>query len=251
MPGHFECIGLESQEEVVQAIERAVKGHFETQRADGGTRFIWRDLEGARLVVNADSSGAVVCATPSFAGETSVEVEEEEIIRDSECDFCSRLSVNVLEDGDLVYPLAVQTEEMEPDRELVEGKRRLSITLFVEEAELWTDETAYDASFDSSQMRFASQSLIPVGTFPPNFPERRRFWQRSRHKPTAHALVTGVVNETRTRRNSATEREFAWANLESLGARYDIVAPLEAVGGGFSPGNVVQASCWVIARELD
>ena len=251
MPGHFECIGLESHEEVVEAIERAASGHLETERSDGGSRFIWRDLDGARLVVNTDSGGAVVCAAPSFAGETSVDVEEQEIVRDSECAFCSRLLVNVLEDGELVYPLAAQTEEMRPDRQVVEGKRRLSITLFVEEAELWTDEMAYDETSASSEIRFAPRSLIPVGTFPPNFPKRRRFWQRRRYEPTAQALVTGVVSEARTRRNSATEREFAWANLESLGASYDIVAPLEAVGGGFSSGNVVRASCWAIAREPD
>ncbi len=202
-------------------------------------------------MVNTDSSGAVVCATPSFAGETTVEARESGVSPDRECGFCSRLLVEILEDGELAYPLAIQTEEMEPKVRPSEGTRRLSITAFAEEMEIWDDEGAYDASFDSEAPHFAARSLIPTGTFPPDFGSRRRFLRRKRFEQTAHALLTGVVKEGSMRRNSATQREFAWAVVESFGASYDLVAPSAAVPGGFTPENVVQATCWLVGRSTD
>lgn len=248
MAGHFECLGFEGQEEVMHVIEQTVREGDGEQRRDGGFRFVWREDDGARVVVNTSEAGDVLCATPSFSSESRIGVSVNGIGRDPECGFCSRLFVEVLEEGEMAYPLAVQAEDMEPTSDVAAPARsELGIAAFAEEIEVWADEAAYAHSTRDSQVPLAPQSVIPVGLFGPGQENRRWFRRTKKEPPAARALITGIVQQARLRENSETSRSFSWATVATFGGSYDVVASGREVPGGFIPNTVVQGTFWLIA----
>jgi hypothetical protein len=256
---HFECVGVAGEDEFFEllgvALERGDASAF-----DGGFReIVWRDDGGASLAVSLTSDGEVICARPSFAAAPRVPARLGAVADDPECAFCSRLLLDVVDEADeLVYPLAVELERLAPARDPAAGGRRttLALTAFAETIEAWPDEDAYDAAHPSvlagdepAQPSLAPQSLIPTGLFAEE-PKRRR-WRRSEPPaPTAHALMTGIVRAAEVRRNSVTLGEFAWLEVETYGASYDVVAAA-ADADGIGTGAVVQGMFWLIAALRD
>jgi hypothetical protein len=245
--GHYECIGVPGGEEEVFAFLTVAIDHGAARDRDGGGReILWRDPSGASVAVDTAPDGEIVCARPSFLGSSRLPVLVNGIGEDPECRFCSRLFADVLdEDGEMVYPLAVELEEIDAVLEAVpkEERRTLRVTAFADSIETWPGEEAYNEAVSDEEARFAARSLIPVGFF--TTPARRGLLRRAEPVPAAHALLTGIVASFAERRNEATGHSFLSAELDTFGGRYDaVVASEEAEELGV--GAVVQLECWLI-----
>jgi hypothetical protein len=247
--GHFECIGIAAEDEFHAVLEAAVEGGEESE-LDGARELVWRDSDGASVAVTVLPDGAVQCARPSFAAAPRVPVRVGAIAEDPECAFCSRLLVEVVDDeGELAYPLAVELERHGPAHDPRARGRisRMAISAFAETLETWPSEPAYSAAKSTEtagDVPLAPRSLIPTGLFVEEPKQGLLRRKAPEPVPTAHALVTGAVRDTRRRRNSVTGREFAWFELETFGASFDVLAPAEV--DGLERGAIVQGGFWLI-----
>lgn len=245
MLDHYAAIGIPSQEAAIAAIERAVTDGEMRRRADGGLSGVWRDASGASVAVHLDADGAVVCGAPSFHGTRTTSVRSGRLALDPECRFCSVLVAEVLDGAEMLYPLAVQLEDVDVALERPLGDeevRQLGVSAFGEEVEVWPDERTYEGA-PADAPRLATQSLIPSGLF-----VGLEDGRAAEPAPTAHAVVTGVVAEVETRTNSLTGADFVHARLATYGADLDIVLAPNDLSEPLAAGNVVQGTFWLIAR---
>lgn len=248
MAGHFDCIGVHGEDGFWEFLGVATERGNPRQRADGGRELVWRDPSGATVAVDTDADGELECARPSFLGTSRLPVLVNGLGEDAECRFCARLIVDVLdEQGELVYPLAVELEEVDAVRDAVPaGERRtLRVTAFADSIEVWPDEQAYvDANADE-EVSYAAQSLIPVGFFG-DPPKRGLFRRRAvEEAPEALALLTGIVASVEERRNEVSGTGFLWAEIDTFGGCYDAVVAVDE-SEGFVEGAVVRLEAWLI-----
>ena len=258
MSSHLECIGVTSEDEFAAVVQVAVQ-EGEPTPIDGGREILWRDAEGASIAVTVGLDEEILCVRPTFSAIPRVNARLGTLAEDAECPFCSRLLLEVVdEEGELVYPLAVELERHAPTRDPSAAGRqsRLAVSAFAETIESWPSEDAYEAANpagiadDAEDPALASQSVIPTGLF---VEPRRRFWQRKQVDavPTAHALITGIVHDLEVRTNSLTGRDFAWLELETYGSSYDAVVAGTDASSDVSVGAVVQGEFWLIAGVAD
>lgn len=251
MAGHFEAIGFElaDEEALAQVVERAVAEGEPRARTDGGTTRLWRDASGASVVVHLDESGAIWCTAPSFPATSTFPVRVNGTAADPECRFCSVLMVEVLDDGEMIYPLAAQLESIDEalERDFDGQEHELALTAFGEEVEVWPDETSYNEQ-PGEEPRLGPQSLIPSGLFVPE--EKRSFLRRRRPEtgPRAQAIITGIVETAETLRNESSGGEFQHARVATYGPTLDVVISSQDVPTALAPGNVVQGTFWLIGR---
>jgi hypothetical protein len=127
MAGHYECIGVPGGEDEVMAfLALAIERGGGRTLGDGGSEIVWRDPSGASVAVDTTADGELSCARPSFHGSSAVPVVVQGIGEDPDCRFCSRLFVDVVdEQGEQVYPLAVELEEVDAVMEAVPSGERL------------------------------------------------------------------------------------------------------------------------------
>jgi hypothetical protein len=240
--GHYACIGVPGGEEEVFAFL-----NLAIDQSGGGREIVWRDPSGASVAIDTAADGELVCARPSFLGSSRLPVLVNGIGEDPECRFCSRLLVDVLdEEGELVYPLAVELEEIDAVMEAApsDERRMLRVSAFADSIETWPSEEAYIEAVSHEETPFAARSLIPVGFF--KRPDRRGiFGRRGEPMPEAQALLTGVVASYAERRNEATGHPFFSAEIETFGGRYDAVVAAEEAEG-LAVGAVVQLESWLI-----
>jgi hypothetical protein len=254
MASHFEAIGFDfaDEAEFAQLVERAAGEGKRRTRKDGGVSALWRDESGASVAVHLDIDAALVCAAPSFAATSRVSARINGVAADPECPFCSVLVAEVLENGEVIYPLVVQLENIDEVLESDVGGREaeLALAAFAVEIQVWPDERTYEEAVDQD-VPLASQSLIPTGLFTPE-PKRRGLLRRKKAAgpPQPHALVTGVVETAATLRNAASGLEFIHARVATYGPVVDVLASAGDVTTPVTPGNVVQSNSWLIGRLL-
>jgi hypothetical protein len=244
--GHYECIGVPGGEEEVLAFLNSATEQGLARNSGGGREIVWRDPSGASVAVNTAPDGELVCARPSFFGSSRLPVLVNGIGEDPECRYCSRLFVDVLdEDGEMVYPLAVELEEIDAVMEAPpsDERRALRVTAFADSIETRSSDDAYNEAVSDDEAPVAAQSLVPVGFF--TEPARRGLFGRVESIPEARALLTGIVGSVAERRNEATGHRFFWAEIDTFGGRYDVVIAAEE-GEGLAAGAVVQLDSWLI-----
>jgi hypothetical protein len=238
MPDHLTCIGLDYPDKeafgqlIVEIAEAATP-----EPGTLGTRALWEDSSGARLAAFWRRDSEIECAKPSFAGTSQIVVRPVGMKDDPDgCRFCAIASVEVLEDGEMLYPLYVELDDIHLGS-LRRGRAiPLLITGFAEELTVWPDE----AAFQAADTKFAERSLIPSGMFAPGGGAR---------PARAEAILTGVVTKAERRRNERTHMEFDWCTIETLAANMDVVAAPRMQP--FEIGNVIQGTFWLIARRAD
>jgi hypothetical protein len=254
MASHFEAIGFDFPDEAAFAglVERVVSEGESRTRADGGTSSLWRDESGASVAVHLDGDGRLACAAPSFAATSRVRARLNGVAADPECPFCSALVVEVLEDGEMVYPLALQLENVDQVLEMeLDGREGdLAVAAFAEDVRIWTDERAYDEALDP-EVPLASRSLLPTGFFTPE-QKRRGFLRRKEPEPIVqpHALVTGLVEDAAIVRNEVSGEEFIHARVATYAVLLDVVLSASEAPEPLAAGNVVQAGSWMMGRLL-
>jgi hypothetical protein len=170
---------------------------------------------------------------------------------DPDCRFCSTVLFDVVEDDEMLYPLAVRLENID---EILDGNVDvpagvLALTAFAEEIAVWPDQRAYE---DAGVSPMASKSLIPSGLFSEE-PARRRLFRRPRRpegRPNARAIVTGIVEAAENVLNEATNTRFVHAKVDTYGATVDCVLSTRELTSELAVGNLVQGSFWLIGRTV-
>jgi hypothetical protein len=196
---------------------------------------LWQDQSGARLVVFLMRKDQIECAKPTFAGTSRMLVRPVTTLPDPDgCPFCLISSVEVLENGAMVYPLFLELDDIHHGPLVTGTPIQLSVVGFAEELKVWPDLASYKAA----DTKFAEHSLIPSGMFRPDGGER---------PARAEAILTGVVTKAERRRNRHSDALFDWCTVETLAAEIDIVAALQAQP--FEVGNILQGTFWLIASR--
>ncbi|MEM1370613.1 MAG: hypothetical protein AAGG72_00135 [Pseudomonadota bacterium] len=68
--------------------------------------------------------------------------------------------------------------------------------------------------------------------------------------PSANALFTGHIIDCQEFVNEETQKKFYWLNVDSLDARYDVVADPECLSGTPKTGAIAQVACVMFGRIL-
>jgi hypothetical protein len=241
MPDHLSSIGFIFSDQDSfgqQLVEFAQSSPQEPGKL--ATRALWEDKSGARLAIFLLPSGEIKCVKPSFTGTAQMVVRPVGMVDDpSGCEFCAIASVEVLENGGMLYPLFLELEDIHLGPLAPAKPIPLFVTGFAEELTVWTNEAAYDAAtYDPDRRRFAVRSLIPSGMFSAGGGER---------PARAEAILTGIVTKAEQRRNWHSGATFDSCTVETLAANIDVVAPPQA--RPFEVGNVIQGTFWLIARR--
>lgn len=240
MADHFACIGLSFADAgAFQSGVASLMAEAVPEEGPLGTRLLWTDPGGSGAGLAAFLSGrSIACAKPTFVAPVSVvAVRTSDSVADAEgCAFCAMAGVEVVEDSELAYPLAVELDDVHLGVVAAGSAGPMSVVAFAEDVSAWPDRAAYEATGSM----FAAQSLIPSGLFTPSgVPDR---------PVRAEAIMTGVVSDAAVRVNSFTGLSFQWAVVETFGGSYDVVAPAVAgEGAGWSAGTVVQGTFWLVA----
>ncbi len=247
MASHFDCIGLSAADpaELAQVLDLLARAGTSRPARDGGRTIVWRDPSGAGLVLRVGADGEVACATPTFASSTVARAIPRRIAKDPDCRFCDRLVADVLDEtGERVYPLAAQLEDIAEARPRIPFGQpvRAALAGFAEEVRTFPDEAAFDAAQEGGA-RLAAESLIPSGLFGPDGPPEGG--------ETAHALITGRVEQAETRTNQATRRPFRVVRVRTYGATFDLVAAEEDLTAAPARGSILQGTFWLVGRIVD
>ncbi|HEX8146745.1 MAG TPA: hypothetical protein VF591_06170 [Pyrinomonadaceae bacterium] len=67
---------------------------------------------------------------------------------------------------------------------------------------------------------------------------------------SAHAEVSGYVNDTDIITNTATGRDFSWARLHTIGGEVDVVCSLDRLGGYLVKGGLAVSRCYLYGRPV-
>jgi hypothetical protein len=238
MGNHFACIGVEIEppDDLAELISRIYNESEAVERNDGGWFHLARDVSGALIGINLNGDGEVECLTPSFAATSTVRSVPGTFLEDAECRFCDRLYIDVLdEDGELVYPMAVQLHDMAlaRDRIRLRTPTDASLAAFAEEISVWPGRAAYEAE-QRGPPALDAESLIPSGLFVDS----------DEIVPEAHVLLTGRIVKAEVKESGWGGGAFRWAVVRTYGGDYEILAPI--AGPELTPDTIVQGTFWVV-----
>jgi hypothetical protein len=209
-----------------------------TETPGGGQLALWTEPSGATVSVCLNADGVIECATPSFAATSRLRVRTLGIIADADCSFCDLLHVGVLGDDEtMVYPLALQVDDLAVSRDRIVLDRVLTIRIaaFAEAISVWPNDDAY-LTGQGGGVKMAAESLIPTGLFG--------------SQAQARMTLAGHVRAAERRVNEATGSPFFWLAVQTYGGTYDVVVAAADLDAVPPDGAVVQASCWMVGRLL-
>lgn len=67
---------------------------------------------------------------------------------------------------------------------------------------------------------------------------------------SAHAEVSGYVNDTDIITNPVTGRDFCWARLDTIGGEVDVVCPPDRLSGYLVKGGIAVSRCYLYGRPV-
>lgn len=110
------------------------------------------------------------------------------------------------------------------------------IAAFAHHLDAYPNEEAYYAAQEGGLV-YGAESFIPTGTFQP--------------EQLARAVFSGRVLATNVRVNPITNLIFHWAQVQTLGGVYDVVADPAVVNGHLQQGGIVSGAFWLSGRILE
>jgi len=243
MASNMSCIGITArdQEDFGRRMSLLLERSEPAGKSGAYELRVWSDASGASVSFVLSKDG-VECATPSFRAQSRLRARAKRFAQDPDCHFCDPLLLELVDaQGELVYPLATQLEDILLTRERVSEGALLELGLcaFAHGLELWADEAAFTASQADEELKFATESFIPTGLFSPEGEERA---------PAAEAIFTGWVLEAGLRENLATGETFQHAIVQTLGGSYDVLASPRELAAPLEPGNIIQGDFWLVGR---
>lgn len=243
MPSHLSDIGFQVEtEEAFQTLASRAYDEGEFLETEGGTYVRWAPGEGVELWLQLDPEREIICINPHFTGSSSMRVSlVQRIIRSEESplDGAFYAWANPLdeepESGE--YPLVFDAPDYHLHHAVIlPALVDVQLSAFAHELRSYENDEAYDES-QPEKIKFAPESFIPSGMFAPE--------GSSIDPPLAQAIFSGHVLETSIITNRATDNEFIWAKVRTLGGEVDVVADPVLLNGPVLNRGVVSGSFWL------
>ena len=250
MPNHMSDLGflVECRADFEALALLALEQGTELQTASG-MYVRWSPGADIELWMQLDADGDVVGLNPHYAGRTRMRVgltvrvprPESSILDGAFHGWADPMEAEP-ESGQ--YPFVFDV----PDYGLtgavvVPSICKVQLTAFAHELQAYESEAAYAAT-QSGAVKFATESFIPAGLFNAATNEQNT-------PPQAYAIFTGRVLDTALITNPATEREFCWAHVRTLGGELDMVADPDLLDGYLTKGGIVGGSFWLSGRFIE
>ncbi|MGQ0763380.1 MAG: hypothetical protein ACT4OT_15395 [Acidobacteriota bacterium] len=244
MPSHMSDIGfnVETEKQFQELASRAYEEGQAFEMIDGAY-IKWAPGEGIEVWLQVDVNGDIVGINPHFSGISSMRVCLDERIRGSEGSLDGAFHAwanpenETPDTGDFPFVFDV------PDFHLTEATKlpavvTIQLAAFAHELQSFASDEDHEKS-QNHEIKFASESFIPAGTFVPEG-----------QPPVAEAVFTGHVLETALITNPVTGAEFCWAKTRTLGGEIDVVADPALLNGLLVEGGVLTGSFWLSGRLL-
>lgn len=243
---HFSAIGfaIKTQEDMSLLVDDVLKVATEHSIHEHLTYLRYTDPSGAEIWLCGDNQtkaivGAIPCFLPKqtqMVGIHHIEPIEQGQHGDGTAD--GWLNPDDV-DGD--YPLVIDLPDY-LNHQTNGNPQTAYLTLFAEDVNLYADRQAFYQS-QNDGLRYAGESFIPMGMFTDENDENDE-----NTKPTAQVLVGGTVLKSELRTNQFTQNQFYWCLLQTYGANYEAVYPLDMFDKMPEVGNVVFGQYWLTGR---
>jgi hypothetical protein len=137
----------------------------------------------------------------------------------------------------LIFELA---DPREASAFLPKAKLEVDLTGFADEVEIFESETAYYASQQTKEVKFASNHFIPSGMFKESEADKT---------PTPHALFAGTILDSELRQNERGKAQYWWVLVRTYdGAVVNVVADPAMVKSRPPKGGILSGSFWLSGR---
>jgi hypothetical protein len=248
MPSHFSTIGFSarSEDEFLSLTERVI-GNCASIDTTEGRYLHWSSRSGAELWLQIDAGNDIVGTNPHFAGESIVRVSlTERITRpdstvlDGAFHGWADPANDNPESG--CYPFVFDAPDFRLHDKLdLPAVIEAQIAAFAHEVSFFASPEAFAAS-QTHEVKFASQSFIPIGLFSPA--------GESTEPPESRAFFAGHIRKAEARRNELTGNRFWWALVETLGGVFDVVIDPELIEENPKAGGVLSGAFWLSGRLI-
>lgn len=247
MATHFSTIGfpVESEDDMYELAEKASESAEEIP-CDSGRYLKWSSPEGAQLWLQVDGDNDLVGMTPSFSGESVMNVNiTNEVTRSTNSSFEGAVHGWANPDGlgggdypfvfDLVDKALYGALEYPFISEVV-------LSAFAHELTVYSSEQEYDA-MASDEPKFAAESFIPAGLF-----TEEDATSEDGAEAQSFAVLTGRILKHNEYTNTLSGARYHWALVKTLGGTIDLVFDPELVEKPLEVGGVVSGYFWIIGK---
>lgn len=243
MPSHFSTIGMpvKSEEQMYEIVEKASQDAEEI-KCEVGSYLKWSSPDGAELWLQMDKENNLVGVTPSFRGESSINVGiTNAVIRPDDTPFEGAIhgwanpnGTNV-ESGEypFVFDLVDKALYGSFDFPFISD---VSLSAFAHELTVYDSEDEYD-SMQVGKAKFAVESFIPSGLFDTE--------DNSGSGPQPFAIFTGRVLKEKEYINPLTGINYHWALVKTLGGTIDLVTDPKLINKPIKVDGIVSGSFWL------
>jgi hypothetical protein len=262
LASNLETIGLGVTDR--QEFEKLVTGLAEAAReglsTPVGDYAVWRSRSGAEVWLHigpADSDGddatrEIKGLTPFFDGTSDLTLNvTARINRPDDNAFEGAYQAWLCptgapaDDQEGSYPLVFDAVDFAAfSTQNLPAQCRARVCGFCRELTAFPDEAAFNAA-QKDGMDFAAQSFFPVGLL-----ADAAQTGATNPAPSSNALINGIVRGHRELINEFTGQPFHWLEVETLDAKFDILASPGVIKGQIVEGGIVQAACWLFGRIL-
>ena len=239
MPSHYATLGFDiSSDEELGALAKSLVPQAVPIETPSGTYLRWSSASGVELWIHRDVRGEIVGAHPHFAGESQMPMLIEETIdKDWHTELDGTFSgwAHPDDDGDGLYPMIIDLanyRQVSKTKLPAMGKLQVAGLAY----QMWAFDTPGEFKSQPGE-KFASQAFIPASALD--------------DEGRAEALIIGHVIASGVRTNEVTGRVLHWAQVESYGGRFDLVAHPSVLATVPKVGGVVKGTFWLTARVLD
>ena len=245
MTNHFTAIGFPIYNvEDMKAWANEALEHGETISVENGRYVRWQAGAGAELWVQTDVYGMPYGINPHFGEDSFVAVGVTQLIhhpKSSPLDgaFFGWADPHEDDPSSGFFPFVFDAPDTAVHSHVQLPKRfDVQLTAFAHDLTIFASETTYNES-QGDEPKLATISFFPTGTF-----------VGEGETPSAHAVFTGHIADWALRRNPATQLDFYWLRVQTLGGVIDVVAAAGMIEDEPVAGGIAQGSFWLSGRLL-
>ena len=249
MPSHMSAIGFEVEtEQQFQEYASLALARGEAVKTGSGVYVKWAPGFGIELWAQGDNDKTFAGLNPHFTGGGMMQVRlTERLTRpdDSSLDGAFYGWAGPEDEGaaEGLFPLVFDCPDFDTHRQLVlPTLADVQLAAFAHSIDVYEDDDHFESSQDSDAS-FAPESFIPAGLFPSE--------DDSVQTPKSYAVFQGHVLAASLITNPATEREFHWALVKTLGGDIDVLADPQLVESEIHVGNVISGYFWLSGRLIE
>jgi hypothetical protein len=256
MPSHFSSIGFDlGTQEDFESLANQLAGEAKRILVKGGEYLRWTGGAGEEVWMQLQSAEeALVGMNPHFAGSSTMRIMLERRVRrqdDSPLDgaFYAWAAPDDTDPADPgapagAYPFVFDSPDAHASRELaLPGPALAQISAFAHEISCYDSEAAFESAQATQPLKYASRSFFPLGLLAADGSQS--------DAPEAHAMITGEVLQSKTRRNALTGVDFHWALVETHGGQFDVVIDRTLLPRAPTVGGLISGTFWLSGRLLE